>query len=386
MKQLYEDYSAQKKIIDSFKEPLSDFDRTDYNYICNKLIYGKNKKIVLYEICSLFAIPVFIIIYTINRIFIVKDKQQKTILIESTNRKGQKYNFDGRLPDFDNSYQPIKIMKMGTFPKFKEGVIGKKAFLIFLKYSIRHPFNFFNNFRCLVNIMGYNKLLVKFSPKAIVNSRMELNHMANLITLLCEENKCEFINLMHGEVLYNVATSFVRFSKFYIWDEHYIDVFSWGRCPVDQFEVYQPEIFNLSLNKETRPEYYITYIFLGDEKAGCDKNAPAVREILKKFVKQGKKCKIRPHPRWSDIEQLKQIFADTEITIEDPRKVNVAESLTNTEMVVGTFSTVMSEAFYSHKKIVLDDVSDKDVYQSLFERGYILINKPHELLSCLISK
>ncbi len=376
----------QKKIIDSFPEPKNDYERVNYSIESNRLNRGGNKKALIINAVSMLAIPLFMLLYCFNRLFARKNKQclGQTLVIESTNRRGAKYSFEGRLPALSDEYGKTLIIETGVFPKLREGLIGWKSVCIFSRFVSYHPFDFFNNLRMLVNLMGYNRLLYLYQPFAIINSRMELNHNSSLITLLCENSGCKFINVMHGEALYNIETAFVRFSEFYIWDNHYIDVFTWSRSPVEQFKVYQPDIYKRCINNNHHPEYYITYIFTGDEEKGLDENAYEVREILLKFMKTGKRCKVRPHPRWSDMQQLSNIFSHTGILVEDPKAVKVIESLSNTEKVVGTFSTVMSEAFYANIDIVIDDISDKDIYDSLYERGYILINKPHELLSQIV--
>jgi hypothetical protein len=191
------------------------------------------------------------------------------------------YDLEEMIPDFGEKYEPVYEFKPGVFPKMTEGVLGWNSFKIFSKFFWRHPLEGFYNLRCLVNVMGYNKILHIYSPKAIVNSRMELNPMSSLITHLCEENECEFICFMHGEVMINIRTAFVRFSQFYVWDEHYVDVFNWARCDSNQFVVYFPKLYKLNdCTRVEKPEYYITYYLTGDEISGEDKNASQILDIL----------------------------------------------------------------------------------------------------------
>lgn len=375
-----EEYHRQKVLIDSFPEPENDFERVDYNYKCNNFNSKVKLKKMFLNLVSTMAIPPFLLLYGCNRIICRnknKDKTQDgTIIIESSNRKGKMYDLEEMIPDFGEKYEPVYEFKPGVFPKMTEGVLGWNSFKIFSKFFWRHPLEGFYNLRCLVNVMGYNKILHIYSPKAIVNSRMELNPMSSLITHLCEENECEFICFMHGEVMINIRTAFVRFSQFYVWDEHYVDVFNWARCDSNQFVVYFPKLYKLNdCTRVEKPEYYITYYLTGDEISGEDKNASQILDILNTIAKKDQRCKVRPHPRWSNIEKLKKIFAGSEIDIEDPGKVSLDYSILNSEIIVGTFSTVLTQAYYYGKKVYIDDVSDKELIDELDARKYFLINK-----------
>lgn len=380
------DIDYQKQIIDSFREPRSDYDRVDFNYLVLRKIKGISMKRIVLEVASIFAIPILLVIYAINRLFYRNKKQNigKTIIIESHNRKGKAYDFEGRVPEFGDDYNPVFIYKTGAFPKIVGGVIGRTALKIYLKFICRHPFWFFYNLRCLVNLMGYNKLLYLHSPKAIVNSRMEVNPMSSIISYLCESCSCEFICFMHGEVMIDINTAFVRFSHFYIWDRHYIDVFQWSRCDMRQYVIYKPGLYMMTDSVVTSPRYYLTYYLTGNEKSGVDINAKEICRILVGISKRGKRCKVRPHPRWSNLEQLKLVFDKMNIEIEQCNIVPVKDSILDSEVVVGTFSSVLTEAYYLGKKVYIDDVSDPALIKELVMKKYFLLGKEVGLLSELL--
>ena len=141
--------------------------------------------------------------------------------------------------------------------------------------------------------------------------------------------------------------------------------------------VYQPAKLKgtaIAINEEDC-KYFATYFF-SDETI---EEALTIYRIFKKFEQYGLKTKVRPHPRFSDTQMLKEVFSDIEI--EDPRDCGIADSITYSLYTVGLNTTVLSEAFFSGKKVVMDDMSNTKKFRSLDERGYIMIKRPHILLS-----
>lgn len=383
--------SEQKKYIDSMPEPQDDYDRVYFNYKCN----SKTKNIYsnyFLDLIGILLIPLFLFVYIVNYIKIKTNIicHQDTeicdaLIISAGNRAGKSYSINGIIPNqIYKEYNNIKVLELDVFPKLFEGIFTINAFECWWFFFKRHIFNGFLNLRCLVNIMAVNHLLLKYYPKAIVVSRAELNNVSSINSLFCEKNGVSYINFMHGEMFVSMQKAFVRFSKFYIWDEHYQKILEWGKCLQEQFVVYTPEIFIDVNKKKSKPIYFLTYILTGDEKTGVDANISVVKKTLLQITNYGLKCKIRPHPRWSSVEQLKKIFSKTGIDIEEPGRISVKESIALSEKVAGTYSTVLNEAYHMGKTIVIDDISNPMLITELKEQMYILMFKPHELLSDLV--
>lgn len=373
----------QKAIIDSFPEPANDYERVEMNHKCSKKM-GFGIMNIVYDIIGILVIPILLVIYLVNTAKIVREPCKKAIIILSGNRNGDSYSLEERMPHLKEVYGEVSYLKTGVFPHITGGAIDGRALIIYFRFLMRHPFSGFMNLRCLINIMGYNRLLLKYSPKAIITARAELNLSSSLVTLLCESHDAEFVNFMHGEMTTNISVSFVRFSKFYIWDEHYIDVFMWSRCAKDQYVIYKPDIYKVKKCGEIAPEFYLTYYFCGNEKDRHEKNIEKIREILMKFTEDGKKCKVRPHPRWSDLDEIRDTFGNTDIIIEYPGDISVSDSISNSELVVGTFSTVLTEAYYMGKTVVIDNVSNPLLYSWLQESKYFLVSKNTKKLSDML--
>ena len=366
--------------IDSFSEPADDYDRVYYNYLVTtqgQNIFSKMILNILGILVSLFFIP----IYGCNRLRL-REQHKEAIYLNHKNRVGDSYSYKGRMPgELYEEYGDVYILNTGSFPKFTEGVISKSAWLCWVNLAKKHPFEGFLLFRVLVNIMGYNRLLMKYTPKALIVSRLETNGISSLITHLYEINGTEFINIMHGELGTSISNAFIRFSRFYVWDKHYVDVLEWARAAATQFIVFQPEIFKYNMVDSISSEYYLTYFFTGNEQNRIDENAEQVRDILFKFQKAGKKCKVRPHPRWSDYDYICRVFQNTNIYVEKPAEITVYDSIIKSAYVMGTFSTALTEAYYARKPIIIDDVTIPGLYEKMVQKMSFIISRKHIKLS-----
>ena len=106
-------------------------------------------------------------------------------------------------------------------------------------------------------------------------------------------------------------------------------------------------------------------------------------EAMGRLKRQGYSIRYRPHPRYSDIALLRKYVTEDEI--EYPSSVSVEYSIANAGCVVGSYSTVLLQAYLSGVKVVMDDITYRERYRELNERDYILSNKEDILpLSVLI--
>ena len=373
----------QKELIDSFREPKNDHDRCLMHYKCSVSGSGRFSRLVL-DLFGFFAVPFFLVVYAVNMLSVRKNKYDGALFVCAKNRIGMSYGYEDRFPkELISEYKRIKVLKLDSFPGLFTGVLGRDVLRVWLPFALRHPLEGFINFRALLNLTNFYRLIHIYEPKALINFRAELNPTSSLVTLMCEKEGIEYINFMHGEVMTDISAAFVRFSRFYVWDEHYIDVFGWGRAPKEQFRVYLPSMYQKD-KAEAPGEYYMTYVFCGSEKDHTDSNAKLVCDILKEFVKRGRRCKVRPHPRWSDMQQINDVFSGSGVDIEIPREVSVADSINSSSYVAGTFSSVLTEAYYSGRSVVIDDISDSKLTEELKKRKYFLIEKDYTPLSELV--
>ena len=191
--------------------------------------------------------------------------------------------------------------------------------------------------------------------------------------------KVEHINVMHGEKLYYMRDTFFRFDQCYIWDEFYKNLFELLRADKEQFIIELPSSMRFEEKEDIGKKY--DYVFYLTQERGEEINTIAKNlELLKK---QGKRVGVRPHPRYTDMEEAKRVFSD--IDIEDTRKVEIEKSILRTKNVVSLYSTVLNQAIHNNIAIVVDDVTNREKYLRLKEMKFICLNKEHQLLSDIIN-
>ena len=79
------------------------------------------------------------------------------------------------------------------------------------------------------------------------------------------------------------------------------------------------------------------------------------------------------------VNVLKKYVPESEIEL--PWEVNILDSISNLEYAVGSYTTVLVQAYLSGKKILLNDVTFKRRFGQLKDYGYILTKDDLERLS-----
>ena len=72
--------------------------------------------------------------------------------------------------------------------------------------------------------------------------------------------------------------------------------------------------------------------------------------------------------------------------VENTSTVTIEESLECSFLTIALVSTVLSQSYYSGKKIIIDDMSNPKVFSELRDKRYILIDKADMLLSELLEQ
>ena len=89
---------------------------------------------------------------------------------------------------------------------------------------------------------------------------------------------------------------------------------------------------------------------------------------------------VRPHPlRANGFED--EIFGKEHV---ESGNVNIWDSIANAGIALSQDSTVLYQAYLAGVRVAIDDVSDPTFFRSSEERGYIMLHKPHLLLSELL--
>jgi hypothetical protein len=179
---------------------------------------------------------------------------------------------------------------------------------------------------------------------------------------------------MHGEKLFYIRDSFFCFDKFYVWDNHYVELFSKLRACPNQFIVENVQSNLIKIEKNSHM-HRMTY-YLSNKSA---RNYIDIRDILLQTRVESEKIAIRYHPRTKDLELIKKIFKG--FVIENPNTTSLKESLSKTFVVISLFSTVLFQAYVSKLNYIIDDLSSPSFYKKLEKLDYIMLKKTPKLLS-----
>lgn len=277
-------------------------------------------------------------------------------------------------------YDEFDVTVVENFNK-KFGILCREARTLMLKCIKRHPFHFFFLYFVYMELAAHSYFLLKYSPEATIVYVNERNVAGPIITELYEQKDRLFISFMHGEYLLQLVQGFMKFSRYYIWDKSYIDMFQWLKCDIEKYVVYTPGKLQKKWNFEDHETpFFCTYYLSGQSKESILR----LGSILEILGTQGKQCKVRPHPR--TIQYTKEILNSFKnIVIENSSTVSLKESFESTQYVVGLNTTVLSEAYVEGKPIVIDDISDKAHFEDAKRRGFAAFTKEHLLLSELMN-
>ncbi|WP_026491151.1 hypothetical protein [Butyrivibrio sp. XPD2002] len=243
----------------------------------------------------------------------------------------------------------------------------------------RYPFSFQFIVKCVLKIRYYSYEIQRMHPENIITCN-EYSFTSSVLTNYCEEKGIKHINVMHGEKLFYMRDSFFRFHECYVWDDYYRKLFLQMRADQSQFRVAVPPSLQFQDDMVVSKTIDYTYYF------GCE-GGERLKTIVKTMMmlnNQGLKVAIRPHPRYSDLNEIRSYAPELEI--EDCKAMAIEQSLKRTQNAISVYSTVLNQAYNNGIGVVIDDISDRVKYEKLEERQYIMLNKPHKLLSALLEK
>lgn len=265
-------------------------------------------------------------------------------------------------------------------PAFKVGTLTLRAKAAFVMCAKAHPISFYYLYYTLKELSLHSELVRTENPHAVAVYVNERNFAGPVLRMAYEEGGREFDSFMHGEYLLQLIHGYMSFTNFYVWDDSYKDMFEKAlRCDFGACISYKPKKLQKKWNLEdVEPDHFLTYYFSGESTTSIKK----LSQLFMELEGNGLRCVVRPHPRYSHLDLISQEFPSE--MIEDANLVSMEDSLGRAEYIVGLTTTVLFEAKAEGKKVVLDDCSDPDIFQSLQNRKFRLLNEEHLLLSELI--
>lgn len=364
----------QKQYLNLFPKPQDDYQRSYFKFkcFCEYCYYDRKWMLLIYNLGAMIVYPFLYLrmIYKGQRL--CKINMNCDAVIENV----------PRLPNIDILPNEIKEQYKNkidiTSINYENIYLNKNAEEICKELKLRYYWQFYFRLITMIKLAQFSSYIEQYHPKAIVFYSCEREFSGPLQTYLCEREKVRYESFMHGDYLYSLCFAFQRYSHYYTWDESYNTMFDELRC-ASPMTVYVPEKFKGIAKKinEHECKYFATYYFSGETR----KSAEIIYSVFEKFINLGLRCKIRPHPRFSNIKMLKEVFFNIEV--ENINEVSLADSIINSLYIIGLNTTVLSQAYFSEKNVVIDDISAEKEYLELKDKKYIMLNRPHILLSVL---
>lgn len=351
----------QKKYLNCFRDPESDIERAYYQYCCQMKFNGKATTALL----NLASLPLLIYFYNKKSISDEKKEQYDAVF------------FSEGIPEHVIPESLRKEFCNWLIVRSHGESFTKQDKSYFRKLVKKYPLSWHFLLKCLIKIKFYSYEMQIHSPKAIVVCG-EYSFTSSVLTDYCRCNSVLHIDVMHGEKLFFMRDSFFRFDRCYVWDNYYAKLLMRLKAEPNQFRVEVPPSLRFSGNMKKKQVYDYTY-YLAAENENVLK---VIAESLGKLKTKGFRIAVRPHPRYSNIEQIKELFSFA--GIEETSKCTIEDSLMQTGCAISLYSTVLNQAICNDVPIVIDDVSNPENFKKLEELGYMCLKKEHKLLSEII--
>ena len=355
----------QKRFLYNLHEPKDDYERSFNQYLCQCYFAKSGNTVVLNIVSAICYVPVLFIL-VLNRLRVKFVKQKEAV--------GEFRGLEEVIPtELSKRY----IIDNNVWDRQKS--LGRGDFKIIKKLVSKYPLYPYFTLKCILKIAFYSSLVKKYKPKAIVVHN-EYSFTSSVLTEYCTQNCIRHINAMHGEKLFYIRDSFFRYHECYVWDEFYIQLFSKLRAGNNRFTIAIPPSLMINVNAHLNDSLFADYkYYLGKY---TETELKGIVNAIRNAVPDTKVVKFRPHPRYSDISLLRKYVLKEEV--ENPFDVSITDSIANAGHVVGVYSTVLLQAYFSGISIILDDCSSPKSFSQLKELDYMLADKNIPVLSSFV--
>lgn len=352
----------QDSFLKTLGEAKDDIDRGFKQYLCQNF-FVPTWKVVLFNVAAVLMVPLMVLFYLFKGLFVRKGEPVRTII--------EKKGMEEVIPDIvrDKYHPDSRFWNESSSMSFKD--IG-----FLFKLVVRGPHHPYFVLKAMMNVVRYSDMIRRHTPSVMIEFG-EFSFSSSILTAYCHQYNVKHIDIMHGEKLWFIRDAYFHYDECYVWDEYYTNLFRSLKAEPTQFRVALPPSLQIDTEAYSNPSVYANYkyylaLYSEEQIAGI------VRSMV--FAKRdGKTVKYRPHPRYSDIELLRKYVTENEI--EYPTKVDILESVSNLQYAVGSYTTVLSQAYFSGKKVILDDITYRQQYEDLKKMKYILSEKQCEVLS-----
>lgn len=353
-KQLFDvPVAKQKSFLERMGEARSDIERGYKQYLCQNF-FVPCWKVWFFNIAAAVMLPFLVMFYLVKGLAVRKGEHVETMI----ERKGMDEVVPGVVK---KKYHPdSRYWNHGASMSF-----GDLGFVV--KLITRAPHHPYFVLKTWLNVVHYSDMIRRHSPSVMIQFG-EFSFSSSILTDYCHGHGVRHIDIMHGEKLYFIRDTFFHYDECYVWDEHYVDLFKMLKAEPTQFKIALPPSMHIDTLKYSNPLAYADYkYYLANFN---EEEIISIVDSMDFARNEGKSVKYRPHPRYSDMNLLKKYVLEE--NIEYPKMVSIQESIANMGCAVGSYTTVMVQAYFSGKDILLDDVTFKRQYDKLKELKYIL--------------
>lgn len=354
------DVKKQKKVLNSIPEPMDDWARAYGQYRCRMSCY-QNRFLV--GMLNLFSLPVLLFYWVKPNSRVIPEKAEAIFFA------------DGKP---DNIVQDSLWKRYGKIKRVdvKKEYLSKRERDLFRAFRKRYPFSWHFQLKCLLKMRFYCYQMKASAPKAIIVCA-EYSFTSSFLTDYCKRCGVRHIDVMHGELFFMIGQAFFRYDECYVWDEYYVKLLKTLRVPDGQFVIEKPRSMSFAQETDKKTVDYTYYLI--DEKGKCLESVVAAMRTLQA---KGFSVVLRPHPRWTDVKRVKHLCGN--LALEDYNTMTIEDSIRRTRYAIASHSTTLNQAYYNGVGVVIDDISNREHYEGLAAREYIMLSKSHKLLSELL--
>lgn len=363
-------------IANKWSEFLNSLEKTNNPYKNSKNKYRARMYYVGYKYIFLSNFNAFfklINIYTKNlleKIFKANYKTSKGYMAEDAGDLDMVVQERDDMPLYD--IFPEELYK--EFPNYvkvpveftRTHILNKELKRTYRKLCRKNILSFNYKLMALKELALHSYIVENYNPKAVIVYANERNLFSPILKEYYENNNKEFISFMHGTDLLHLIKAFTAFSRYYVWDNGYIEMYKDDLYfDVNQYIKYTPIKNSYSFKEKDKYLKDITYYISGH----TDDAHRRIAKLIKILFNKGIKLIVRPHPR----RKFNQSIYNKE-DLED-LNINIEESIDNSEYILGVASTVIEQAYYGGKKIILDDVTNREEFKTLEVRKFLMLSK-----------
>lgn len=359
----YYDFPAeeQRVYIDKLGEPIDDIDRSYKQYLCQRYFMPLSIKL-LNDIATMAVMPLLVFYYSFKSLFIRKGKKVECI--------GEDKGMPEIIPEELKQKYEINIDCWFT------GVRLSLSDVVYvLRLALHYPRSPLFVLKNMVKVAKYSYMIYTYEPKAIVVYN-EYSFTSSLLTDYCHKFGVKHINVMHGEKLAIIRDSYFHYDECYVWDEYYVDLFRGLMAEITQFIVALPPSMKIDCEKYKNVDDFADYKYY--LAMTSEEKLLKIVDSLSFIKNNGKSIKYCLHPRYSEVSLVERIVGKE--NIEYPSQTSIIRSIANCGCAIGSYTTVLNQAYHSHIPVILDDVAEKEMFDKLKSFKYILIDKG---LNCL---